>query len=93
VSEFEVRDMTLGEMKAVLATIVGVQAEDVQDWLLAVRIRCTEHDGAECAGGDLAVMSSRMHEGGADQLFVIHMAAGVIADAAADLHHSAGEQA
>lgn len=55
-------ELDVGEIAAVLATLIGRKPGEVQAWMIAVRLRhddCAAHEeGATCEMGDLVQLSS-----------------------------------
>lgn len=52
-------DLRLEELRSVLATIIGRPAEDIEDWLIIVKLPCGNCGHPYCGDGPIATMHSR----------------------------------
>lgn len=75
--EVQVTDLTMGEMRSILASLVGCTAEQIGGWALIVRMGCGAPDciGPGCEAGPLALLSAGQSDGnrGDSVPYLLHM--------------------
>lgn len=78
-------DLTMGELRSVLATIAGIEAGQIRDWLIVIE---TLHECGDpaCQSGNIATINSRASEYEADdaisESFSLQLAAEMISSIA-----------